>query len=141
MESIKLDTRLGNCNLSIRAQLQNDEIKAIAEFGLQYLVWHVIPASAYNSKSKFQRDTAFSDALAKHLVGESKDVLGKYFSEISIETSKWEKPDPVAKLAKAMAKELEITEADALAMIAASKAKSAKTEPKQESEESTSVEV
>jgi hypothetical protein len=139
VEAIKLDTKLGNCELKIKAQLQNDDkaMKLLGEYAMQYLIWHVVPAGAFNKKSDYKRDSEFSDALANHLISEGKTVLGKVFSDITIETAKYNAPDKIAKLIKQYI-DLGFSEADAKseaekvqAKIAATKT-AAKTEVKDE---------
>jgi hypothetical protein len=114
VEAIKLNTKLGNCNLKVSAQLQNDDkaMKLLGEFAMQYLIWHVIPAGAFNKKSDYKRDSEYSDGLSKHLVSEGKSVLGKVFKDISIETSKYDAPDKIAKLIKQYM-DIGLSEADA----------------------------
>jgi len=100
MDAIKLNTRLGNSTLKLSGVLRNDKIKEIAEFALQYLTWHVWPASAYSKDSGFKRDDEYSDALSDHLKSEGQTLLGKFFTDVKIETAKWDKPSPIAKLIK-----------------------------------------
>ena len=100
VNSISLKTKLGKTNLKIRAALRNDKINEVAAFALQYLIWHVIPGTAFNSKSDFKREDAFSEAGAKHLVGVSKSILEKFFSDVEIETSEYTGVDKLAKLVK-----------------------------------------
>ncbi|HEY1248992.1 MAG TPA: hypothetical protein VGE97_08405 [Nitrososphaera sp.] len=125
MEAIKLNTRLGNCNLNIKAQLRNDKLKLAGEYCLQFMVWHLLGSDAYNKKSDFKRDAMFSDALAKHLADRGKTVLSDCFSDIEIQTSKYDKPDPIAKLIKEFIS-LGMSEADAKAMADQVQAKTAK---------------
>ena len=100
MESIKLATRLGNCKLEISAQLRNDEKanKLMAEYAMQFLIWHSAGSQAFNSKSDFARDAQFSDELAKHVRAKSLEVLSDCFDSIQIKTSAHVKADPIAKL-------------------------------------------
>lgn len=131
VESIKLNTRLGNCALDISAQLQNDDkaMQKLGEFALQFLIWHVVPASAYDKKSAFKRDSAYSDALAAHMTANCNSVLADCFKDIAIKTAKYDKPDPIAKLIKEFIS-LGMSEVDAKAMAAQVQAKTAKPETK-----------
>jgi hypothetical protein len=132
MEAIKLSTKLGNCELEISAQVQNDKTKQLAEYAMQYLVWHVIPAEAYKKGSAFKRDSAYSDELSGHMVSTCNAELAKFFSDIEIKTAKWNKPDPIAKLIKEFIS-LGMDEASAKAMADQVQAKVAsKTEEKTE---------
>ena len=72
----------------------------LAEFALQYLIWHVVPASAYGKDSDFKREDAYTEDLAAHMADATKDVLGDVFTDISVETAKYEKPDKMLKLIK-----------------------------------------
>ena len=94
VEAIKLNTKLGSCNLRIKAQLRNDDkaMQSLGNTAMQYLTWHSLGSAAFNSKSDFKREDAYSDALAKHLVSEAKSILGKVFEGIEIETSEYVKP-------------------------------------------------
>jgi hypothetical protein len=134
MESIKLNTKLGNCNLKVSAQLRDDDKakKLLGEYAMSYLIWHVIPASAFNKKSDYSRDSEFSDGLAKHLKTEGNAVLSEVFAGVSIETSKHVKADPVEKLMKQYDCDRETAEAF-LANI--KKPTAAKTEVKQSTDE------
>ncbi len=42
VNSIKLDTKLGNCKLDISAQLRDGKAEDAAEYAMQFLVWHVV---------------------------------------------------------------------------------------------------
>lgn len=134
VESIKLNTKLGNCSLKVSAQLQeSDEAKKLlGEYAMAYLIWHVIPAAAFNKKSDFSRDSKFSDELAAHLKNETKAVLNKAFSDVSIETSEHVKADPIEKLMKQYDVDRETAELFL--------AKSKKANVKAEAEQSTDVE-
>jgi hypothetical protein len=116
VESIKLETKLGNCELNISAQLRNDDaaMKLLGENAMKYLVWHVLQASAFNKKSAYSNKSEYSDGLANHLISEGKAVLGDAFSDIKIETAKYSAPDKIAKLIKQFI-DLGFSEADAKA--------------------------
>ena len=134
MESIKLSTKLGNCALKVIAQLRNDDkaMKLLGEYAMSYLIWHVIPASAFNKKSDYSRDSQFSDGLARHLKTESIAVLSEVFDGVLIETSEHVKADPVEKLMK----QYECDRETAEAFLAKVKGKTeAKTEVKQSTDE------
>ncbi|HET6888608.1 MAG TPA: hypothetical protein VFH87_11885 [Candidatus Udaeobacter sp.] len=143
MNSIKLNTRLGKCNLEIDAHLRTDE-KAQAMLGqhaLAFLVWHVIPASAYDKKSAYKRNSDYSDALGSHMRSETMKVLGDVFENIVVKTSKYDAPDPIAKLIKEFVS-LGLSEADAKAQAEAVQAKIAKKpEQKTETETEATAEV
>jgi hypothetical protein len=102
VESIKLDTKLGNCELLISAQLRNDDkaMKLLGENAMKYLIWHVLQASAFNKKSAYSNKSEYSDGLSKHLITEGKAVLGDAFSDITIATKKYSAPDKDAKMIK-----------------------------------------
>lgn len=102
MESIKLATRLGNCKLNISAQLVNTEkaTKLLAEYAMQFLIWHSTGSEAFNGKSDFKRDAEYSDELANHVSAKAKAVLSDCFAGIEIETAAYVKPNPIAKLIK-----------------------------------------
>lgn len=137
VNSIKLETRLGNCALDITAQLQNNEkaMKLLGEYALQFLVWHVVPASAYDKKSAFKRDSAYSDALGAHMQAEGIAILNEVFEGVEIKTSRYEKPDKIAKLVKEFIS-LGMSEADAKAMAESVQAKVAKkSQPESEDSE------
>lgn len=92
---IKLKTKLGKIALSISAVMRNDEnlIAKVLAFGLQYLVWHIVPAKAYEKTAPYRRDSAYSDKLAQYLADKMRDVLSPYFENIEIETSEYVAPD------------------------------------------------
>jgi hypothetical protein len=116
VESIELNTKLGNCNLNIEARLRNDDAaqKLLGEYAMQYLIWHIVPAGAFNKKSEYKRDAKYSDGLAKHLRAEGIAILGRVFENVSIETSEYKAPDKIAKLIKQYI-DLGFSEADAKA--------------------------
>jgi hypothetical protein len=94
MDSISLNTALGNCALDIKAELRNDKLQAIGDNAMAYLVWHKVPSSAYSKKSAFKRDSEYSAELEAHLVEHVKSVLGNCFQNIEIKASKYVKPEP-----------------------------------------------
>ena len=75
---ISIKTRLGNCKLSIKAQLRNDKVQAAAEYCMEHLVWHVVPSTAELDKkdSAVNRETPYSEALVDVLRVASQKVLG-----------------------------------------------------------------
>lgn len=139
VEAIKLNTRLGSCNLKVSAQLQNNDkaMKLLGEYAMQFLIWHVLGSAAFNKKSDFQRDSAFSDALAAHMVSEGTSILNEVFEGVAIETSAWVKPDPIAKLVKEFIG-LGMSEADAKDM---AKSVQAKVQPKTDAKAEASADV
>lgn len=90
---IELKTKLGKVALSISAIMRKDMVEKVAAFGLQYLVWHIVPAKAYEKNAEFKRDSAYSDKLAQYLSGKMAHVLGEYFDNIEITTSEYVAPD------------------------------------------------
>jgi hypothetical protein len=134
VNSIKLDTKLGNCNLDITAQLREGKQDAVAEYAMQFLVWHVVGSQAFNKKSAFKRNAEFSDDLAKHVRATALDVLGDCFDSIVVKTSKYDAPDKIAKLIKEFVS-LGMSEADAKAMAEQVQAKVAKPEAKQSTDD------
>jgi hypothetical protein len=131
MEAIKLKTRLGKCNLDIQAHLRNDKTAMLAEYAMQFLIWHVVGSQAFNSKSDFKRDALFSDELAKHVRSTSLEVLDECFENIQIKTSKYDAPDKIAKLIKEFVG-LGMSEVDAKAMAEQVQAKVTKPQPTEE---------
>jgi hypothetical protein len=129
MDSIKLNTRLGNCKLNISAQVQNDKIEKVLVFALKYLIWHVVQGNAFSKDSGFSNKSEYNEKLSEHMIGASKKVLGDYFSDIEIATAGYDKPDPIAKLIKQYM-DLGISEVDAKAMAADVQAKIAKSTEK-----------
>jgi hypothetical protein len=130
VNSIALKTKLGNCKLAISAQVQNDKINEIAEFALQYLIWHVLPAEAYKKDSEFSRDSEFSDDLAEHLTKAGGALLRKFFTDVKLVADKYEKPDKLAKQIKEWVS-MGMSEADAIDM---AKSVQAKLQSKPEAE-------
>ena len=102
VEAIKLETKLGNCKLEISAQLRNDDkaMKLLGENAMQYLIWHVVPAGAFNKKSDYSRNSEFSDGLAQHVRSETLSILGDCFDSIVVKTAKYDAPDKDAKMIK-----------------------------------------
>lgn len=123
VESISLETKLGKCALKIQAQMRNDKMQQIAEFALQFLTWHVIPAEAYKKGSAFKRDSVWSPELGKHVVEAGGKVLSEFFSDVEMVPSEYVAPDSaegiIAKLDKLDASQLAKIEAK----LAAAKAK------------------
>jgi hypothetical protein len=139
VEAIKLNTRLGNCNLKISAQLQNNDkaMKLLGEYAMQFLIWHSLGSAAFNKKSDFVRDSAYSDALSAHLKNEGVSILNEVFEGVSIETSAYAKPDPIAKLVKEFIS-LGMSEDDAKAM---AKSVQDKVQPKTDAKAEASADV
>ena len=100
VNSIKLDTKLGATRLEISAVAQNGKTDAIAEYAMQFLVWHVVGSQAFNKKSDYKRNAEFSDGLANHVRATALDVLGDCFDSIVVKTSKAPVVDKMAKLIK-----------------------------------------
>ena len=138
VDSIKLITRLGNCNLKVSAQLQNNEKaqKLLGEYAMQFLIWHSLGSAAFNKKSDYSRDAKYSDGLAKHLKTEGISILNEVFEGVSIETSEHKPVDKIAKLVKEFIS-LGMPEADAKAMALQVQAKVAKPEAKPEAKQLT----
>ena len=127
VEAIKLNTRLGKCNLEIDCTLRNDDKaqKMLGQYALAFLTWHVIPASAYDKKSAFKRNSDYSDALGDHMRSETLKGLNDVFENIVVKTSKYDAPDPIAKLVKEFIG-LGMSETEAKAMAEQVQAKVAK---------------
>jgi hypothetical protein len=100
VNSIKLDTKLGNCNLDIQAQLREGKSDAAAEYAMQFLVWHAVGSQAFNKKSDFKRNAPYSEDLAKHVRATAMSVLGDCFDSIVVKTSKYDAPSKLEKLTK-----------------------------------------
>lgn len=97
----------------------------LGQHALAFLVWHVIPASAYDKKSAFKRNSDYSDALGAHMRSETLKGLNEVFENIVVKTSKYDAPDPIAKLIKEFVS-LGMSESDAKAMAESVQAKVAK---------------
>src|SRR5215470_19216439 len=119
---ISIKTRLGNCKLNVSAELRNDKINKLAEYAMQFLIWHNCGSEAFNGKSDYKRDAQYSIGLSDHMQTVCVDVLGEVFDSIKVETSKYEAPDKIAKLIKEFIS-LGMSEADAKAMAADVQAK------------------
>lgn len=100
VESIKLETSIGNCALNISAAIRNDKMSVLGLEAMKYLVWHKGQSVAFKKDSGFTNKSAYSESLSNHLVSVLKTVLGVCFQDIEVKTALEVKQSPVDRLAK-----------------------------------------